>query len=66
MATKACYTKANMQLSPLFSVQSSSIVQSCPTLRDPMDCSMPVYADQEEASQASHNDDQYEGQYVCQ
>ena len=31
-----------------------------------MDCSMPVYADQEEASQASHNDDQYEGQYVCQ
>ena len=40
MATKACCTKAKMQLSPLFSVQFSSISQSCPTLCDPMDCSM--------------------------
>ena len=43
MATKACCTKAKMQLSPLFSVQFSSISQSCPTLCDPMDCITPGF-----------------------
>ena len=43
MATKACCTKAKMQLRPLFSLQFSSISQSCPTLCDPMDCSTPGF-----------------------